>query len=161
MMSSGRYFPQVYVELPNLEKITLIGVHLDVYDNTEETRLKEMRQLLNLTSKLGINSSHAILGDFNSLRRLDYSDARWEFFLKHDQLRNVTTKSGVIDLIEKNGFSEIFTINGVPVPQCTTWNGRRIDFIFLSETWKYPILGCFVYHDATSDHVPVICDFAM
>lgn len=112
-----------------------------------------------------------LAGDFNSLRRLDYSDERWQHFIDHDKLRSLTPKHSVMDLIEGSVFTDCFVREGVccmifrpnrhqlPVPQCTTWSGRRIDYILLNEAWNYPIQGCYVYHSAVSDHVPVIMDF--
>lgn len=61
----------------------------------------------------------------------------------------------------RNASSDLSNPPQLPVPQCTTWSGRRIDYLMLEKEWQYKIKGCYVYHTSVSDHVPVICDFVV
>lgn len=36
------------MKLPNEDVLPIIGIHLDVYDETEETRLREIKEVLKL-----------------------------------------------------------------------------------------------------------------
>jgi len=158
LIYSGRLCIETKVQLLDIT-ITLIGLHLDVWDDTEDTRQAELSQILNLLITQSVEPNHILLGDFNSIRRKDYTEEKWTSMVEHDKRRDVETVHKVTDRLESRGYVECFTKAGLPVPQCTTWNGRRIDFIYLSPAWQYGIGGCYIYHDASSDHLPVLCDF--
>jgi endonuclease/exonuclease/phosphatase family metal-dependent hydrolase len=122
-----------------------------------------------------------LLGDFNALRRADYADTRWAYFVEHDAKRGVfylflssfqlvtfeffkvDALSYATSLIEENDFVDSFAINNVPSPQCTTWSARRVDYIYLNQNFKsqdskLKVVGSYIYHDTASDHIPVIVD---
>lgn len=57
--------------MPNQKELVIFGTHLDVYDDSEETRMLEMRACLQKMKLRG--SNHIFAGDLNALRRLDYT----------------------------------------------------------------------------------------
>eukprot|EP01125_Pyxidicula_operculata_P009114 TRINITY_DN3018_c0_g1_i3.p1 TRINITY_DN3018_c0_g1~~TRINITY_DN3018_c0_g1_i3.p1 ORF type:complete len:181 (-),score=17.31 TRINITY_DN3018_c0_g1_i3:19-561(-) len=168
-MSSGRYFVHSKIKFFVKENgdhvnydIDLICCHLDIWDETEATRFKEIQQILRYYDKLATDSSNFLIsGDFNSLRRKDYEDERWNSIVIHDLNRSVTPQTLVTDELEKKNFVDSFQRKSLPVPQCTTWSNRRIDFMYTSPKWNLNIGGCYVYHSAASDHLPIVMDIAL
>jgi endonuclease/exonuclease/phosphatase family metal-dependent hydrolase len=78
--------------LSNNAFLRLLATHLDVYDETEETRTKQMDKLISISKdRLSKNPGELqiILGDFNALRRSDYTGERWRFLEQHDSRRRV------------------------------------------------------------------------
>lgn len=146
----------VQIMLPDHRNIIVCGVHLDVYDQTEQVRLYQIRQILDHLNN--INIPIVIAGDFNSLRRNDYTEFEWQQLVTQDEHRGVNTKILVTDELEAQDWRTSFDLANVPNPKYTTWSGRTIDFIYLNH-WTYPIYGTYVYHSAASDHLPVILDF--
>jgi len=66
-------------------------------------------------------------------------------------------------MIEEAGFLDSFAINEADSPLSTTWSARRVDYIYLSDNFKAEdcpvrVMGSYVFHDAASDHLPVILD---
>jgi endonuclease/exonuclease/phosphatase family metal-dependent hydrolase len=135
--------------------LQVVGMHLDVFDETGKTRNKQVEQVLAKTRGL---TDVVLVGDMNALRRNDYSDEEWEKLAAHDRLRKVALETGAVDAIERTGFRDSFEGLG-PTPSCTTWSGRRIDYVFL-KTPNWRVLQSFVVHSAASDHIPVVVDLA-
>ncbi len=133
--------------------LQVVGMHLDVYDDSGKTRNKQAEQVL---AKVRPLANVVLAGDMNALRRKDYSAEEWEKLAAHDALRKVALETGAIDAIEKAGFRDSFEGVGA-TPACTTWSGRRIDYVFLkTPNWK--VVRSFVVHSAASDHIPVVVD---
>ena len=133
--------------------LSVVGMHLDVYDDSGQTRVKQVDQVLAKTRQL---RNVIFAGDMNALRRKDYSEDEWAKMAAHDALRKVHLETGAIDAIEKAGFRDSFESAGPP-PKCTTWSGRRIDYVFAKALdWK--VANSFVVHSAASDHIPVVVD---
>jgi endonuclease/exonuclease/phosphatase family metal-dependent hydrolase len=150
-----RHAVQVQTHQGELE---IFGIHLDVYDESGATREKQIQQIIKLSEASETTKNCCIIaGDVNAVRRKDYSDEQWEKLQQHDKLRNVVLDSGATDLIEAAGFVDCFEACGKTPPLCTTWSGRRIDFIFVKSE-KFQVTQAFVYHCASSDHIPVITD---
>lgn len=159
-LGDNRHAIEANIQLPDQRIINLFGTHLDVYDDTEQTRVSEMKKLTQIMEKSRqIYPQQILAGDFNALRKQDYDQDRWRHFQDHDRLRDVRTCSLAIDALEASKFVDSFTKKGVPPPQCTTWSGRRIDYIYLSPTWTYTVEGSYVYHSEASDHIPIVVDF--
>jgi len=152
----------VLCQLPNGEKLNIFATHLDVFDDTENTRVQQLEQIFKLMKQTN-NSDHntMLVGDMNALRKKDYPNQLWELFKEHDKKRGVITQSKAIDFIEANRFVDCFEKMGIAPPSYTTWNGRKIDYFFLSPSWTFPILGAYIYHNCASDHCPLIIDLAL
>ena len=156
----GRCAVFVTIQLPKNKKITIIGTHLDVYDETEQVRSRQIKEILQFVNSLKVENI-IITGDFNSLRRKDYEDAEWKRIETQEQARNVTAVSLVTDILESAGWKTSFEILNTIPPKSTVWPGRTVDHIYLKSNWSYNILGSYVYHDPNSDHIPVLMDFTV
>ncbi len=133
--------------------LNVVGLHCDLYDESGATRVKQVAQILAKTAR---HANVVLAGDMNALRRADYSETEWHKLETHDALRKVKLDTSAVDLLEKDGFSDSFKGLGEP-PSCTTWSGRRIDYVFLkAPQWK--VSQSFVIHSAASDHTPVVAD---
>lgn len=121
-------------------------------------RSRQIQQILSFANSLKDNNI-IITGDYNSLRRKDYNDDVWKRIETQEKALNVTVVSLVTDILESNGWKTSFEITNTISPKSTVWSGRTVDHIYLSKNWSYPIFGTYVYHDPSSDHIPVIMDF--
>lgn len=137
---------------------TLMNTHLDVYDHTERIRLGQVQELISDPAALGNNVM--LCGDFNSVRRADYTPDVWQA-VKNDACGRIGLSelpTSVLDYLKRVGFTDSFSFKGVPGPKFTVWNGTTIDFIML-KNWQIPLAGCYVYYmPYASDHLPVIVD---
>lgn len=150
----------------NNKILRVYGFHLDVFDVTETTRLNQINSILHSAN---MSPFPVILaGDYNSVRRLDYSEVEWNLIVERDKERNVQTKCLVTNSIENNGWISSFVMMNLPSPKYTNWSGTTIDFIYLNKDhWttngnssdKFQIIGTYVYHSYDSDHIPVLMDF--
>lgn len=72
---------------------------------------------------------------------------------------NAHHKSPAIQGLLKTGFMEIsFNQLGWHMPDYTCWAGHPIDFLFAGNAAKNHVIGSYVYHTLSSDHLPVIID---
>jgi endonuclease/exonuclease/phosphatase family metal-dependent hydrolase len=154
----------------NLHDLIFVGTHLDVFDESGELRKKQVSIILDSVKDINKNISIdndidnadtndnnriIIAGDFNSLRRDDYSDSDWEDIVKKDKKRGVKTVIDAITIIEGAGFVDSF-------PQCkksisvSVWAGRRVDYIY-GKNIKFN--NSFSYKKTFSDHYPIYADF--
>lgn len=158
-----RCFIHALIDLPNQEKLSLYGTHLDVWDESEKTRSEEIAELIAIADK-DTNKNIVIAGDFNALRKKDYAYTikgknAWELIQRDDQMRGImNTPIDALELIEKAGFADSFSKAALTGPKFTVWPGRVVDFIFLKDSWNLPLQGSYVYYDAASDHLPIILD---
>lgn len=109
--------------------INIILTHLDAFDNTGQTRFKQIQQIGSY-----IKPDFIVMGDFNSVKGTD-----------------------VINYVEL-GFKDSFTILGKEQPKMTSWTNRTIDFIFMGCNFPFRIVSCDVYPSISSDHFPVYID---
>ena len=154
--TEGRCAIQANIKLANNKELTIVGTHLDVYDETEQVRVRQIKDIL---KHIEINNKNVILtGDFNSMRRKDYSDVEWNTIVQQEKVRGFNAVSLVTDLLETQGWQTSFTkINATP-PKSTVWPSRTVDHIYVNSDFSFPILGSYVYHNSSSDHIPVIID---
>ena len=133
------------------EPIIIAVTHLDVYDETEQTRLN---QIISITNELNKHNNFQIIlmGDFNSLRQKDYSSQEWNKIVSHDIKRNVTATTLVTDYLETHKF---LTQN----IQMSVWSMRRVDYIY-TKNLKFNIQHCDTYPTDVSDHYPVYIDIS-
>lgn len=119
-----------YLLKANICGLDIFLTHLDPFDNTGETRFK---QICTISSHILPNS--IIIGDFNT-----------------------TKGSNVINFIETT-FQDSFTKVEKEQPLMTTWSQRTIDFIFIGNLFPYKINNSNIYPNNSSDHFPVYIDF--
>lgn len=130
--------------------------HLDVFDNSEQTRKLQIESILNSANQSPFPT--IILGDFNSIRRADYTAEEWNIIETNDRLRGITTRTLVTDILEFQGWKTSFDKIGAVNPKYTTWSGRTVDFIYCNSMIN--INRTCVHHTSDSDHIPVIADLS-
>lgn len=132
-----RCFVYAQTTILNNKELYMYGTHLEVKgaDTVRQQQIWEISQSImqNLP-----NENVLIAADFNATRQ-----------------------SGTVQLLQNNGFKDCFAYLGWQHPTYTNWTGKEIDFIFLSPRWNLPLAGCYVYYDATSDHLPIIMDIQL
>ena len=147
----------VHVLLGNGLDIDILGTHLDVYDETGETRAQQVDELFHYIESGPPRPCWVLAGDMNALRRQDYSDEEWTRIVEHDRQRQIKPDTNVIAKLEQQGFVDCFEACKTKPPSFSTWSGRRIDYCFLkSVMWK--VQQAMAHPSAASDHLPVICD---
>ena len=154
----GRCAIVTTIQLPSNQQLVVIGTHLDIYDETEQVRMRQVQQILKYVETDLSGSNVVITGDFNSLRRSDYTDEEWNFISIQDSARGVTTVSNTTNLLELAGWKTSFAKLNAVSPKSTTWPGRTVDHIYFNPGFKLQLLGSYVYHDSASDHLPLLVD---
>lgn len=151
----NRYAIFADVTLLNNVKLHIIGTHLDVFDETETTRLTQIQQILqNITDKSKLPNT-IILGDLNTVSRDDYTEGVWNDIVLGDLNRGVQTVSRVIPYLYDNDFVDVFKLLKKVVP-ITVWSLRRVDYILLHKQFKYTVKDAYDYPTHDSDHTPLI-----
>lgn len=169
--SEKRNFINRLIQLPHNKTISLYNTHLDVRDATGLMRTLEAQELVE-TAAHDINQNVLLAGDWNAVRQRDYQyhvsgklvwDLQTTNFIQWQKASGVQNimqhiPTEPLDLIEKHRFKDCFTQAGGTGPYYTVWTGTVVDFIFCAQTWNLPIVGCYIYYSAASDHLPVIMD---
>jgi endonuclease/exonuclease/phosphatase family metal-dependent hydrolase len=143
-------------EIASLD-VTICCLHLDVFDETGKTRNQQLMQLLNILDLS--NPNLIICGDFNCLRKADYSTPFFDRLVASDQHRNAVTDTTTLEYLRKNHFHTCFDHCRQPSPKCTVWSNRVIDFIFVPHKYTKEITNCGLYYTVNSDHFGVYMDF--
>jgi len=133
--------------------INVILTHLDVWDETENTR---MNQIFHIMSH--IDSSYILMGDLNSLKKKDYLNSEWLDIVNDSAHRNVDAKHMVTDYMSRINFTDSFAIINKAPPKVSVWSMRRIDYIYTGIDFPYEIEDSNVYHTRCSDHYPIYVD---
>lgn len=133
--------------------VKLAMCHLDVFDDTEETRLVQIKEILQK-----IDNEYIILGDLNSLRKADYNKDEWEYLVKDCEERKTKAHTLVTDYIESNGYTDAWQLIKKACPKITVWSMRRVDYIYIGKNFKYTINNCNLQFTDTSDHFPLYID---
>jgi len=158
-----RGFVNMRIQLPNNKAVSVYGTHLDVYDESENTRLAEIQELIEFT-KQDKNQNIIVTADFNAVRKQDYQykindKLVWDLVNKSNKSRfGINTPTKALDELASESFVDSFTKSTIPGPKFTVWSGTVVDFIFLNKNWNLPISGCYVMYTSESDHIPVIMD---
>jgi endonuclease/exonuclease/phosphatase family metal-dependent hydrolase len=156
--NQARYAILVSINVsPNENKIIKIaGTHLDVYDETEITRLNQTQAILKQIDY--DESEYLFIGDFNSLCSSDYHDERWKQIVENNTERGVKTQTLVTDLLKTCNFTDSFVKCGKDIPQVTVWCMRRIDYIYVGNKFQYEIEDSNCLITGVSDHFPIYID---
>jgi endonuclease/exonuclease/phosphatase family metal-dependent hydrolase len=135
------------------KKFQIMGCHLDVEDESEISRCKQMDIILSRVDYKNV----IILGDLNSLRKDDYDEEEWYRIRMVDKRRNVVPKTLLIDKLESNKFVDSFVRAKTKPPSISVWSNRRVDYIFVkSKMIKH--IQSYVHKTLCSDHYPVYTD---
>lgn len=135
--------------------------HLDHV--SEKQRLKEWNTFLQKASTHFALGVTFLLGDFNALKRTDYSDQEWRA-ITDVRINNRWEKpeTDLIDQIERDGFIDLWGKFGTPKP--TSRFNTRIDYIFsyeskdLDNNRNTTVNAIDRILTNTSDHMLVLCD---
>lgn len=165
-----RCYIKSVVQLPHDKKVTIYGTHLDVYDETETLRTKEIEELI-------ADSAHSktpciIAADYNAVRKKDYQyDVNgknvWELLNENSKRRiKMPTQTRALETLEQSHFIDSFTQNGQQNPRATVWSGTAVDFLYLNKAWQQPNtdlnLGkSYIYYSSASDHLPILMDMTI
>ncbi len=145
-----RCFSRVTVKYNN-SIINIINVHLDVWDETENTRVEQVKELIKYSKNL--SGSTIICGDFNALWRDDYTDDEWEWISKNN--KDIPLQQKAVHLFDKAGYKESFAGGNM---KYSVWTSRRVDYM-----WYNGDISPFnsnVYYTSESDHYPLVVDFS-
>ena len=140
--------------------INIITIHLDVTDETGNTRLKEIRDINDyIINNQLINV--LIIGDFNEWN-LDNKDP-----LYNDSLIDFRHRTGlshfstrVHDFLNNSNYSNVFHMKN-KYPKFSCWSGKLVDFCYLFQpTWNnnLEIENIYMPFVGYSDHLPIIVD---
>ena len=157
-----RCFIKATVQLPHDKKITVYGTHLDVYDQTENLRTAEIKELITAIDTTKENC--IIAADFNAIRQQDYqyyieNKSVWDMLNRGNKKRTgFETQTKALQTLHNNKFTDSFTKNMQHGPRYTVWSGTAVDFMYLNPAWQLPLAGNYVYQSSASDHLPIIMD---
>lgn len=104
-----------------LSNTTLINIHLEVTD--ELIRLEQIKRIIKDTD----NTRNLLIGDFNTIKREDYRDEKWNKLLTTQ--RKYMFHPVVVHELETNGFVDVFSNTG-KTGRVTSIYDRRVDFAF-------------------------------
>lgn len=143
----------------------VVGIHLDVFDESGKTRVQQINQILDTitycenTTSISKDKKLRIIvtGDFNSLRKADYTDDEWSEIVTTDRKRNVETIEDVIPVLESNGFVDSFSACDKRL-NVSVWSACRVDFV-LGKNVQFTDSN--VYQSVASDHHPVYADIEL
>lgn len=136
-------------------KFYLYIAHLDAFDNTENTRKRQMEIILRNMEQNRTKS--LLVGDLNSLDKSIYSELDWINILKEDLKRNVTTQTQVTDLIKLKKFKDLIKKE----ENCSCWNNRKVDYAITSIDTNLEFSHVGFWKRLYSDHFPLIVDINM
>lgn len=132
----------------SLRKLKVANVHLDVWDESEKTRVKQITKVLDTFPDI-------IVGDFNATREMDYSKKHLIWLINNQAAQHSSLKFNTIKTIQDNHYQDVSELKGKRFP-VTVWTGRRTDYIFVSP--KIKVKQCFCVYTDYSDHYPIVAD---
>lgn len=175
-----RFANLMIVDLSGIDSspLILVGTHLDVYDETGKTRIKQanmicetiddevenMRVQALISNKKFSEPIIIVTGDFNCLRPDDYDDYEWNHMCRVDRMRGVDThrmKSKVNQKIDAITVFESVNLIDASVQlqnpiNLSVWANRRVDYICGR---NIDFKQATAVRIASSDHYPVYADF--
>lgn len=155
---------QIEGDTTKSERLSIYVLHLHHID--EATRVAQLRKIL--TDFVDKDEDHFILGDFNSLKRSDYTLEYFEDLA--DKLRKSEAREiafDVTDIMEKEeGYVDVWRMNNAATDDrsATCKWGCRIDYIWASQELfrKLDVDNsfCLILEKKISDHFPVCAGFS-
>lgn len=149
-----RYAIKAHISINN-KILKIVGTHLDICDETESLRLRQIKKIVHET-----DDEFLILGDLNSLRKCDYDEKHLEFINKSNELRDIKTVYLVTDFLKLCCFKDSFSFLG-NFPIISVWSCRRVDYIYVGNGFNHKIKSSNIYPTLVSDHYPVYCDIKL
>jgi endonuclease/exonuclease/phosphatase family metal-dependent hydrolase len=142
-------------EYEYLLDIVFLSTHLEVFDVLGKHRINQMEKIMEHMSKRYSDSSIVVVGDFNSLRKSDYSEKEWNRIIEIDEKRGIETKEDVIPIIENAGYIDSFVDSNTFLHPVSVWTNRRVDYVYgrnvtFSQTE--------IVRTGLSDHYPIYAD---
>lgn len=130
--------------------LSIINVHLDVWDRSGEVRVRQLHQIKSLIRQL--RSPVLLCGDFNSVRRCDYSQEEWDVICR---LHHIETAS--LDVVGEMGGRDVFDLLDKRLNRTHVKISKRIDFLFVIEQGmgKVSVRDARRYDVLWSDHYPL------
>lgn len=149
------------IELPSGDSLRVFGTHLEIWDTSGETALRQCTEVIGMTKANGEDSKNAnanathslICGDLNSFRRAEKPPERLKRFPEPHGF-------AITEALEQAGWMDSFVACGVPPPYMTVWSTARVDFIYVSPSLKPQLKQSCHFKNSVSDHTPVILDLA-
>lgn len=121
--------------------IDLVVTHLDVFDDSDETRCEQLNYIL---KNIVINPTKTIIfGDLNLVRKCDYGENYWK-------------KLGFLPTLAWNLIQQLNWDDNL-LSNLSVWSGRRVDYCLLHNASKFNKMS-FFYPTLLSDHLPLISD---
>jgi len=134
-----------------IEGVTIVCVHLDVYDSSEKTRVDQIKKVISAFVPKAKNL--IICGDFNAILEDDYTKKELEWLNQNNKghpIRFETT-----EIIKKFGFRDAFEGGQM---KYSVWTARRVDYQwYLGDEIK--VKNANVYYTSVSDHFPLVVDY--
>lgn len=149
----NRYALKCSIDINKKKPLNVLLTHLDVFDETEDTRLKQIKTIIEK-----IDSSYLIIGDLNSLRDNDYLEKEWNLIVDNDEKRCVDTQTKVTDYIELNDFTDSYEMIKKDPPSVSVWSMRRVDYMYIGNTFSHNVYNSNIYVTDCSDHFPIYID---
>jgi len=155
------------IKHPHLGEFRIYNTHLDVWDQSETTRLSQVKQIDALIKRdleqYRFDGPVILFGDFNALHPSSYVDPlHWEWILKQDEARKVQTKTSAMSFLINSGWADLAQPSPPPV---TTWSMRRIDYVLMRTEMAHLLEGYRIrlwHHlDTASDHLPIGMDLTL
>ena len=151
-----RYCLVTTIQIRN-KKINIFNTHLDVYDNSERLRLKQIKIVLNEIDSYP-SSFNILAGDLNSLKIEDYTIDYYNEIKKKPQY--LPKKYLVIPLLEKLLFDTKNLDRNTDKMKnlITTWCLKKVDYIYINKklNTKFGIIS-----DTSSDHFLIYSDITI
>ena len=141
----------------------ILNTHLDAFDNSELSRLKQLNVIINeikqikQINQINQNEYMVLSGDFNSLKLTDYTKEYFNFLLEQPKYIPPLKNIKVIDTIEKY----LYDTKYLDMEQkhikndFSVWSLRRVDYIFIN---KHIPVHFNINKNTSSDHYLVYCD---
>ena len=157
----------LHIQFQEWKNFHLLVTHLDAFDNTEQTRLLQIKQILNYMKEKNIQESSLLLGDLNSLLQSDYTEEEWKEIKKQDLkigLKETPTlvstelkDARFIDIVNSSNFEKGEKEKSIFI---SCWSNRRIDMCYIhsSSLLQKQIKNCKFTKQFYSDHFPLLID---
>jgi len=130
----ARVMLEADVQLVGGDKITLFGTHWENAD--ANARLKQAQITMKHFNAKGAMGNFVLGADFNAHYR----------------------SPAIQTLVNSGLMRSSFSVLKWPYPNYTCWAGHPIDFLFIGSAAQKNVLGSYVYHTLSSDHLPIIVD---
>jgi endonuclease/exonuclease/phosphatase family metal-dependent hydrolase len=134
--------------------LTIINLHLDVWDRSGGVRTSQLQQVKSLINNTLLPSPVILCGDFNTVRRCDYSAAEWSELCSIQEIETVS-----MDVVSGMGGRDVFDVMDVRMSRSHVHDPKRVDYIFIIdksiEKKKLIVKEAKRYDVLYSDHFPL------